>query len=1184
MAKTLANYDPLVQIPSGMTPAGADFPIVESHDILVGENDKRLDAKLDDIDSAIGNVGQTPIATQLSSKVNTGDIVTSVAATGSTSNNKIPSETAVRAAIEAKTINVDSTVTQGSTNAVSGGAVHTQLATKQDTLTFDTTPTASSSNPVTSGGVKAALDAKQDALTFDTTPTASSSNPVTSGGVKAALDNKQNTLTYETTPIAGSVNPVTSTGIRNAIDAAAAQNLGAMQAAYAEFVADADAVLDRASSLSNGMVACSNIVAETTVGDTRILLYTGTTNANYTNGHWYYNSAPSNAAPSWTDGGAVGSAPTIDNTLTTAGAAADSKSVGDAIENIVTISNTQPGSNSGNKVWIRETTSEEVQVPTYAEHIAKANKADITTNNESDNGSGTITASKAYVIGDHFYINNTNTSSENYGVSTLYKATAAIASGGAIVVGTNCEASKVADEITSLSNDIDTVKADLGDMTISESENIFSYEQGNIRTTSGTTFDADNRVRFAAAYALPAGAMKVFEITVADGYKASVREYKNTNGTGFNGYADWVSGTSTYKPKSDTKSVKCVVAADDDSDITPSGLPSGVLTLKFRFATDKTLTQADKAADAKTVGDTFDDIRTSNEQTVTAWLQGSISNENGGNRSAQNRCRSLGYYHNEQTSAINLTIKSGYKLTARSYDSDDIVSPASRFVGNPLGETFVTGQQTMQVNPLYYYRFVIASNDDADITPSEVPADALTIAFSSWTDKTLTKANKAADAKAVDIELSKRLLMPDIASSQLLGNVSIAAAKTINFSDGTPPHVDWYLLMDTANRFYISKDLIHKKYLFTFTPPSASVPDWSVGIDGNNNVFFLKDAAGYTNDDGARLDDNKRVNPVYYLSEEGYNEMHTLDFGEEFKPAGWLGNVGWCVLPDGDIILCEYTRGTLKTCNVWHVDGSNITDPESWTVTWSHDIIDATDAITSGMKHCHEVMYDFYTDICYFGTGDSDDGSYNYYSTDHGLTWTLLYGPDKDRCRRLNFIFAPDKVYWASDSYESANHHFFIADRDAGTGVVDVENATEVALGWYNNESCYGCVYMPAENLIVFMDRIDREGSTIYDLIFKGYDLVSNSIVTLTTVPHTGSDKHAGFRCKYVEWYAIGNTIICGFSPASASVNSNTNQNAVCGNLGGTTGDGSERINNLRIHIYRKPDNTFFVRFDTVYC
>ena len=486
MAKTLANYDPLVQIPSGMTPAGADFPIVESHDILVGENDKRLDAKLDDIDSAIGNVGATPIATQLSSKVNTSDIQTTVRDASSASDSKIPSEKAVRSAIDSKTITIDSTVTQGSTNAVSGGAVHTQLATKQDALTFDTTPTASSSNPVTSGGVKTALDAKQDTLTFDTTPTASSSNPVTSGGVKAALDTKQNTLTYETTPIVGSVNPVTSTGIRNAIDTAAAQNLGAMQAAYDTFSANISA---RVSSLSNGMVACSNIAAETAVGDTRILLYTGTTNSTYTNGHWYYNSAPSNAAPSWTDGGAVGSAPTIDNTLTVEGAAANSKAVGDAIENIVTISNTQPGSNSGNKVWIKETTSEEVQIPTYEEHIAKANKADIATNNESDNGSGTITASKKYAIGDHFYINNTNTSSENFGVSTLYKATATIASGDAIVVGTNCEASRVVDEITSLSNDIDTVKADLDSLDGSlVTANIVQIDD-KIRTTKGFFID-----------------------------------------------------------------------------------------------------------------------------------------------------------------------------------------------------------------------------------------------------------------------------------------------------------------------------------------------------------------------------------------------------------------------------------------------------------------------------------------------------------------------------------------------------------------------------------------------------------------------------------------------------------------------------------------------------------------------
>ena len=562
MAKTLANYDPLVQIPSGMTPAGADFPIVESHDILVGENDKRLDAKLDDIDSAIGNVGQTPIATQLSSKVNTGDIVTSVAATGSTSNNKIPSETAVRAAIEAKTINVDSTVTQGSTNAVSGGAVHTQLATKQDTLTFDTTPTASSSNPVTSGGVK------------------------------AALDNKQNTLTYETTPIVGSVNPVTSTGIRNAIDAAAAGNLGQMQAAYDTFSANISA---RVSSLSNGMVACSNIDAETTVGDTRILLYTGTTNSTYTNGHWYYNSAASNAAPSWTDGGAVGSAPTIDNTLTVEGAAANSKAVGDAIENIVTISNTQPGSNSGNKVWIRETTNEEVQVPTYAEHIAKANKADIATNNESDNGSGTISASKAYAIGDHFYINNTNTSSENYGVSTLYKATAAIASGDAIVVGTNCEASKVADEITSLSNDLDNVRADLSERAINTDSTLHGFIQGSI-SASGSNTSSDKHCRLYYQQ-FPGG---LYSFTALNGYRMLCNDYGTNKVFAANIFND-VSEISGLKISPDHYYYFCVWKADG-TDLPISSLPENVITCTKTDFTDTTLMLAGKAADAKATG------------------------------------------------------------------------------------------------------------------------------------------------------------------------------------------------------------------------------------------------------------------------------------------------------------------------------------------------------------------------------------------------------------------------------------------------------------------------------------------------------------------------------------------------------------------------------------------------------
>ena len=85
----------------------------------------------------------------------------------------------------------------------------------------------------------------------------------------------------------------------------------------------------------------------------------------------------------------------------------------------------------------------------------KAYKKDLVANEETLASA----AAHAYAVGDYFFV------ADNNNDISLYKATAAIAVGATISPGTgidnNCVPAALADDVTSLSNDIDTVKADL---------------------------------------------------------------------------------------------------------------------------------------------------------------------------------------------------------------------------------------------------------------------------------------------------------------------------------------------------------------------------------------------------------------------------------------------------------------------------------------------------------------------------------------------------------------------------------------------------------------------------------------------------------------------------------------------------------------------------------------------------
>jgi hypothetical protein len=737
-------------------------------------------------------------------------------------------------------------------------------------------------------------------------------------------------------------------------------------------------------------------------------------------------------------------------------------------------------------------------------------------------------------------------------------------------------------DYTELTEDVDNLKSAFNGNLVAKPFEKSITKGAYIRSDTGKTASDAKYARTA----LQLGYRQRVAVSLSDpNYEFRLAVYDETaqviGTTGYHYSTQFSTGTQ-YVPQ-DCAKFGISFRRVDEANISDEDITAIMSALTFYSPTDTTLSIAFAAADAKATGEAIEatnqnvsqntsDIDTLksavnaiNPPTPTTvkkeldgFIQGSIRTSNGGNVSASNRLRSNGVESYNEFDEVTIEVPEGYTFSVREYSvrSGDASILSANYVGY-FPDSMTGGPYTFAPVKGHYYRYVLGKSDNENFTPDDFDVAGFNI---------LAHVANSGDAHP----------------NTLLGNVSIRASKTYMFSDGTQPVTEWWLLQDVNNNFYSTRDFATKKFLFNFVAPSSIVSNWSCGIDAYDNVIFVKDAAGYIGKDGARLDDNKRVNPICFLASDNYSEPHIIDFGTAFKPAGWLENLGWCVLPNRDIIMCEYTRGTLATCNVWHINGTDITDPNNWTKTWSHAIIDTESPSENGMKHCHCVQYDFFTGICYFSTGDSEDGSYIYHSIDNGLTWALTFGPDKAKCRQLNFAFTADKVYWASDSYEAGNKLFAVAERNAN-GVIDVENATYITLPVVNNQACYGCVYLQALGLIVMLDRNDS--GTVVPLTLKAYDIATQTIVTLGQIKPTGTDGHIGFRCKYVDWYPHSKFIRVGFNPRSASIAPDINVMAVCGNKGGYTagGDGSDRINSLSMYIYKIGSN-FTIQFDTVDC
>ncbi len=397
-----------------------------------------------------------------------------------------------------------------------------------------------------------------------------------------------------------------------------------------------------------------------------------------------------------------------------------------------------------------------------------------------------------------------------------------------------------------------------------------------------------------------------------------------------------------------------------------------------------------------------------------------------------------------------------------------------------------------------------------------------------------------------------------------VGNISIIAAKEHHYTDGTLPVIEWYLLCDlTSHKFYYSKDLTTKKFLFLF-PDSQK---YSYGIMPNGDIIAVRLAESLP----LTKSDSNRVNPYVMKANENWGVIHEVDFGERVvKPCGWLENCGFLAMPNGDTMFVEYTRVSVETANVWKITG-DVLNADNWVIKKTFQLSGEPDA---GLKHLHNVNNDPYNGYIYVTTGDYE-ASAIYVSKDLGENFEAIFENDEGRCRTLAMTFTQDYICYANDS----NRHKFIKAPRREDGVMDIDKAEVITLPIIANRNVasYGQAYIREYNAVLVLDRQDGVPSGTpaeFPLYVVDLETLTYSEVYMLK----GVSINCGFRTVYTEWYPKDGLIHFGFGTTLSTIN----RNKVCGNGVNTKWNGTQTVNNLTVKVGKDGDK-YNLRFGTLF-
>lgn len=674
------------------------------------------------------------------------------------------------------------------------------------------------------------------------------------------------------------------------------------------------------------------------------------------------------------------------------------------------------------------------------------------------------------------------------------------------------------------------VKGDLFELvdSVGTDADTISWIQGSINSNNGNNATSSVRVRSGGYFSFSECAY----IAVRPGTLIyQIFEYTSTPGTyvGSVTNAQYVSGDSIYAIDPNHY-YRFVVSNSSETTITPSdALLAGFKVTKL-FNIDEFM---------GTTNNNFLNIIKSMgfNSFVYDWQQGGISANNGAGETDTSlstytkRVRNSGYMHPSKPMLIYCPERMKFRLFE--YSSDDLPS-SSYYIGIYGNKWHTAGTYIFNLDTSHYFRIIFGyeNNDDMLISNTELN-NVITAEVSGDTVKAF-----------------------DNMSTSDVGNVGILCAKEHNYADGSSPIYEWYLLGDPAtNKVYFSKDLETKEYLFTF---HERLGYWSFGIDKNNNIICCKQSE-YLADTEAH-DDSLRVNPVVYKASEKYGVAHTVNFGSNKKPCGWLSSVGFQCVNSGNVLIAEYTRPVVQTANIWKISGDP-TDASNWSIKKTFTLSGSD----TGFKHIHCIQQDFFTGVIYSGTGDDDSSSSIYYSTDDGNTWTAGKQNSEKYCRLVNIIFRSDYVYWTTDTNKQNMHFVFRATRNAN-GVINfssIEDMLEIPL--VSGLATYGSVYIPEYNALLLLERVDN--ITVTSMPVRLYDIGTNTLHTIATLETaSGNPVHLGFRTRFCEWYPKKGVVNLAWHLRGTSIGSvGYNQNKMFGNQG--TPDTVNNINNAYLRV-----------------